>query len=218
MAADAGTLHLLAVSAGLGLLGFVEPCTVGSSLLFVKYLEGRGMTSKVRATVVFALTRGAFLGALGGGAALVGAAALDLQRGFWVLLGLLYAGLGAVFLVGQQGLLMRTVGPALSRAGRDRGAAALGLLFGLNVPACAAPLLAAVLAATVGAGAALRGAAYLGIFGLALSLPLLGAVVSERGARWVDRLAGLSRRAPALTGLVFVGLGAWSVWWGLGTG
>ena len=218
MAADAGTLHLLALSAGLGLLGFVEPCTVGSSLLFVKYLEGRETASKIRATAVFAVTRGAFLGALGAGAALVGAAALDLQRGFWIVLGLAYAGLGAVFLAGQQGRLMRTVGPALSRAGPDRGAAALGLLFGLNVPACAAPLLAAVLAATFGVGAALRGALYLGLFGLALSLPLLAAVVSERGASWVDRLAGLSRRAPALTGLVFVGLGLWSVWWGLGMG
>ena len=218
MAGDAGTLHLLAVSAGLGLLGFVEPCTIGSSLLFVKYLEGRTTPSKVRATTVFAVTRGLFLGALGAGAALIGSAALDLQRGFWIVLGLAYAGVGAVFLVGKTGRLMRTVGPALSRAGRDRGAAALGLLFGLNVPACAAPLLAAVLAATFGAGAVLRGALYLGIFGLALSLPLLAAVVSERGARWVDRLAGLSRRAPVLTGLVFVGLGLWSVWWGLGMG
>lgn len=218
MTADAHTLQLLAVSAGLGLLGFVEPCTIGSSLLFVKYLEGRATSSRLRATAVFALSRGLFLGALGAGAALIGSAALDLQRGFWVVLGLLYAALGAVFLAGRQGVLMRTVGPALSRAGRDRGAAALGLLFGLNVPACAAPLLAAVLAATVGAGAALRGALSLGVFGLALSLPLLAAVISERGARWIDRLAGLSRRAPVLTGLAFVGLGLWSVWWGLGTG
>lgn len=32
---------LIVLPLGLGLLGFVEPCSVGSSLLFVKYLPSR---------------------------------------------------------------------------------------------------------------------------------------------------------------------------------
>lgn len=36
-----GIARAVLVPFGLGLLGFVEPCTIGSSLIFVKHLEGR---------------------------------------------------------------------------------------------------------------------------------------------------------------------------------
>lgn len=207
--------NLLAVSLGLGLLGFVEPCTVGSSLLFVKYLEDRPGSGKVRATLLFTLTRALFIGALGGVAALVGAAFLDVQRGFWFFLGALYVGLGTFYLLGKQGLLMRTLGPGLARVGEARGAAALGILFGLNIPACAAPLLGALLTATAGATDIARGVVAMSVFGLALSLPLVVVVFWDRGRRWLDRLAALSARVPLWTGVVFVGLGLWSIWFAL---
>lgn len=207
--------NLLALSLGLGLFGFVEPCTVASSLLFVKYLEGRDRASKIRTTLVFTVTRAGFIGALGAGVALVGSLFVDLQRGFWILLGLLYLVLGLVYLAGRQRVLMRTVGPTLARTGESRGAAALGLLFGLNIPACAAPLLGALLAAGFGAGTALRGSVILGVFGLALSLPLVAVVFWPAGRRWLDRLAGLSRRLPGWTGVLFVVLGLWSIYFGI---
>jgi cytochrome c-type biogenesis protein len=209
-----GIVDLLTLSLGLGLLGFVEPCSVGSSLLFVKYLEDRDRGAKVRATLVFTATRAAFIGSLGGAAAFLGSAFLDVQRGFWVLLGLLYLALGAVYLLGRQRLLMRTLGPALSRAGEAGGAGGLGVLFGLNVPACAAPLLGALLAAGIGAGTVLRGMASLALFGLALSLPLVVVVLWEPGRRALAWIGGLSRRIPRWTGVVFVGLGAWSIYFG----
>lgn len=207
--------NLLALSLGLGLFGFIEPCTVGSTLLFVKYLEDRGKAEKVRATLVFTATRAVFIGALGAAAALVGALFFDLQRGFWIALGALYLALGAVYLLGRQGVLMRTVGPALAQAGETRGAAGLGVLFGLNIPACAAPLLGALLTASLGAAGLVRGFILLGVFGLALSLPLVAVVFWERGRRWFDWLSGLSRRMPFWTGVVFVALGIWSIYFGL---
>lgn len=207
--------NVLVLPLGLGLFGFIEPCTVGSSLLFVKYLEGRDRASKVRATLVFTLTRAVFIGVLGAMAAVIGAAFLDLQRGFWILLGALYIGLGALYLFGRQGFLMRTLGPALTRAGEAKGAAGLGVLFGLNIPACAAPLLGALLAATLGTAGVLQGFVALGVFGLALSLPLVAVVFTARGRRWFDRIAALSARMPFWTGVVFVVLGIWSVWFGL---
>lgn len=205
------TWSLLVLPLLLGLVGLVEPCSVGSSLLFVKYIEGRSAAEKVRTTVVFALARAVFLGSMGAGAAFAGAAFLDLQRAFWVGLGALYLAIGAIYLAGRQRWLMRGLGPALARAGERRGAVALGLVFGLNVPACAAPLLAAVLAAGLGAGGLLRGFASLAVFGLALSLPLVAIVLSGRGRVWLDRLASLSARVPRWTGVVFVGLGALSI-------
>ncbi len=208
---------LLVLPLGLGLLGFVEPCTVGSSLLFVKYLEGRGAAAKLLETVVFTATRALFIGALGAVAALVGSAFLDAQRWFWVLLGAAYVLLGVLYLTRQHGRLMRVLGPKLNRARDRRGAAALGLLFGLNIPACAAPLLAALFAASLGTASVAQGFWVMAVFGLALSLPLVVAVFWSRARRWLDRLAGLSQRMPFWTGVVFLLLGAWSAYFGIVT-
>lgn len=207
--------NLLVLPLGFGLLGFVEPCTVGSSLLFVKYLEGKDAAAKVRATTVFTLTRALFIGVLGGAAAVIGTSFLDLQRTFWILLGAVYVTLGALYLARRQGVLMRVLGPKLVRAREARGAAALGIVFGLNVPACAAPLLGAILAATLGIAGVARGFLALAIFGLALSTPLVLAVFWMRARRGLDRLAALSQRMPFWTGVVFVLLGVWSIYFGV---
>lgn len=205
----------LVIPLGLGLLGFVEPCTVGSSLLFVKYLEGKTQAAKLMETVVFTVTRGLFIGAFGIVAALAGSVFLNLQRWFWVLLGSAYVVLGLLYLVGKQTVFMRVLGPKLKNARRARGAATLGIIFGLNIPACAAPLLAAVFAATAGAATVAQGFVAMTVFGLALSLPLAAAVFWPRARRWLERLAAFSSRVPFWTGVVFVGLGAWSVYLGL---
>jgi cytochrome c-type biogenesis protein len=132
-------LSLLVLPIGLGLLGFVEPCSVGSALVFIKHLEGTNA----------------------------------------------------------------------------RGSVALGLLLGLNIPACAAPLLFALLGAVAAGGASgapfISGFVSLSLFGLALSLPLIAAVLFAPARRGLDWLAGLSRRLPFWTGLLLIGLGAWSI-------
>lgn len=206
---------ILAVPLGLGLLGFIEPCTVGSSLLFVKYLEGKDRPAKVGETVAFALTRALFIGGLGALAGLIGAAFLGLQRGFWIALGVAYVLLGVLYLARKQWVIMRVLGPGLARARRTRGAATLGVLFGLNIPACAAPLLAALFAASAGTASVARGFVVMAIFGLALSLPLIVAVFWGRARGWLDRLGALSERVPVWTGVVFVALGLWSIYFGI---
>lgn len=206
---------LIVLPLGLGLLGFIEPCTVGSSLLFVKYLEGKQTAAKVLETGVFAVTRALFIGALGAAAALVGSAFLDVQRWFWIVLGAAYIVLGLLYLAGQHWRLMRVLGPTLERGRSTGGAATLGLVFGLNIPACAAPLLAAVFAASLGTATVAQGFGVMGLFGLALSLPLVVAVLWGRARAWLDRLAALSGRIPFWTGVVFVVLGLWSIYFGV---
>ena len=99
------------------------------------------------------------------------------------------------------------------------GSVGLGVLFGLNIPACAAPLLFALLGAAAAGGAAgaplASGFLALALFGLALSLPLVAAVLFEPARRALDWLASLSRRMPFWTGLLFVSLGLWSIWFGV---
>ncbi len=58
----------------------------------------------------------------------------------------------------------------------------------------------------------------LGVFGLTLSLPLVIALLWEPGRRALDRLSGLSNRVPVVIGLLFVLLGAWSIYFGLKAG
>jgi cytochrome c-type biogenesis protein len=199
--------------AALGLLGFVEPCSIGSSLLFVRHLEGRAPVAKLAETALFAVSRAGLVGLLGVAAVLLGSGFAGLQRGAWVLLGALYVALGLLHAT-RRGRL-----PRVELARGRAGSVGLGLLFGLNIPACAGPLLLALLAAAAAGGATgatlARGFVSLGIFGLALSLPLVAAVLSAPARRGLDRLAALSRRAPVWAGGLLVALGLWSIGLGL---
>ncbi len=215
--AAAELINLLLIPVGLGLLGFVEPCSIGSTLLFIKYVEGKDAAAKLSQLGIFMLTRALFIGAMGAGAALFGVLFLDIQKGGWLVLGTAYLALGVLYLLGKGGVLSRTIGPGLERLSGKRGSAALGVLFGLNIPACAAPLIFALLgAASLGAGAnAAKGFFTLALFGLALSVPLAAALLSARVRRLLDRFAALSARMPLWAGAVFVALGLWSIYFGL---
>jgi len=210
-------INLVLIPIGLGLFGFVEPCSVGSSLLFIKYIEGRSQAAKISQAIIFMMTRALFIGAMGAGAALFGALFIDFQKGGWLLLGAAYILLGIFYLLGKGGVLSRSIGIGMGRIFGMRGSAALGVLFGLNIPACAAPLVFALLGATaVGTSANVAtGFVTLALFGLALSLPLVAALWVAPVRRLLDRLAGLSVRMPFWTGVLFVALGLWSAYFGL---
>jgi cytochrome c-type biogenesis protein len=206
------------VPIGLGLVGFVEPCSIGSTLLFIKLMEGKAPAVKVGQVAAFAFSRAVLIGLLGAAAAVIGAAFLGLQKAGWIVLGLVYLAIGILYLTGHIAWLMRSVGPRLASLGDLRASAALGLLFGLNIPACAAPLLLALLAAAAAgatAGGVAGGFGSLALFGLALSLPLVVAVLFRRAQRALDWLASLTGRVPRWTGMLLIALGLWSVWFGL---
>lgn len=204
---------------GLGLLGFIEPCSIGSTLVFIKLMEGRPAAVKLRQVGMFTAARAVFVGTLGAIAVVVGSAFIGFQKVMWSALGALYVALGLLFVTGRAGYFMTSLGPSLARIGEVRGSAALGLLFGLNIPACAAPLLFALLGAAAASGVSGATLGYgflsLALFGLALSLPLAIAVLIPAARRALDWLAGLSRRIPFWTGIALIALGLWSIWFGL---
>nr|MDA8253473.1 hypothetical protein [Rhodospirillales bacterium] len=192
-----------------------EPCSIGATLVMVKVLEGQSAARQLAQMGLFAATRAGFIGLAGAPAAGLGTAFLGFQRAGWLLLGIVYAGLGVLFLAGMAGRLMVAVGPGLRRVGAARGSALLGVLLGLNIPACAAPLIFALLGAAAATGAAggsaLGGFASLALFGLALSLPLILAVLFAPTRRAIDRVARCTTQAPVWTGLVLIALGLWSI-------
>ena len=203
---------------GFGLFAFIEPCAIGATLLFIKTLEGQPARTKLTQVLTFTLARVLFTGLLGVAAAFVGAWFLGLQKIVWILVGVLYTFIGVLYLTNRIGSLMKSIGPSLSRLQTPRGSAALGALFGFNIPACAGPLLLALLAASAAEGASgatvARGFVSLALFGFAMSLPLIAAVLFMPMRRFLDWLAALSRRIPFWTGLIFVVLGVWSIWFG----
>jgi cytochrome c-type biogenesis protein len=212
-------LNLVLLPVGLGLLGFVEPCSMGSTLVFIKFLEGERDAAKALQVSLYTFTRVLLIGAVGLLAAVVGASLLVAVKAVWIVLGSAYVALGLLYATGRAGLLMRSLGPRLGRLAGWRGSLVLGVLFGLNIPACATPLVFVLLglAATGGAsgGALAAGFVSLALFGLALSAPLVLAVVWSPARRGLDRLAGLSARIPVWTGVVLILLGLWSVGFGL---
>jgi cytochrome c-type biogenesis protein len=216
---DVATLLLLAV--GLGLLGFVEPCTIGTSLVFLKQLDGLGRREAALQTALFVATRALVIGLLGAVAALAGTAFAGFQRFAWLALGALLAALGLTYLTGRAGALMVHLGPRLDRLAewRSRGVG-LGLLFGLNIPACAAPLLfgtlgAAAVAARDPLWGIVQGFLTLALFGVALSLPLVVLVAWPAARRLLDRALAWSARVPRIIGGVLIALGLWSIYFGL---
>lgn len=203
---------------GLGLFGFIEPCSMGTTLLFIKLMEGKPAAARLGQVVSFALARALFTGLLGVGAALIGRALLDFQRIGWLFMGAVYIAIGILYLTGRVGWLMRTIGPRLANMGDIEKSTALGVFFGLSIPACAGPLLLALLASTA-AGASGRGLfwgfASLALFGFALSLPLVVAVLFNSARRGLDWLATLSSKVPRWTGALLIALGIGSAWFGL---
>lgn len=204
---------LVGLPIALGLLGFIEPCTIGSTMLFLHYMEGRSPRDQILQTATFALARAALMGALGAAAVLVGSVFVDYQKGAWALMGAIYIGLGIVYLTGHISHLKRGFGVSLGRIQGKAGAATLGMIFAFNIPACAGPLLIVLLgtAAVSEANSLLRGFVMLTLFGLALSLPLVAAVVTATGRKLFERLAHYSSGAPKVLGLIFIALGLWSI-------
>ena len=211
--------HLLVISTGFGLLGFIEPCSIGASLLFLHYIEGKSPATKIGQVIVFALTRALFMGVLGAIAALIGAVFVQFQKSGGVLLGTLYIVLGILLITGRSNALMGSLGPSFGRLSGVRGTVALAVLFGLNIPPCAAPLLVALLAAAAAGSAGFQqaGAGFvsLGLFGLALSLPIALAVLWSPARDFLSRASLVAQRVPVVIGLVLVALGLASIYFAL---
>ncbi|HQU16952.1 MAG: hypothetical protein B7Z66_06405 [Chromatiales bacterium 21-64-14] len=212
-------MDMLPLAIGLGLLGFIEPCSMGTNLVLVKYLEQRPMRSRIAQILTFTATRALLIGLLGGAAALIGTRFFGLQRVLWVALGSAYLLLGLLYLTRRERWLKMRFGALMSRQTGARGSVLLGLLFGLNVPACAVPLIFVLLGISTTQAAAgdspLTGFILLSVFGLSLSAPLVLAVLWDRARPALDWLAGLSVRLPRWTGAVLAVLGLWSIGLGL---
>ncbi|HHK73610.1 MAG TPA: hypothetical protein ENJ57_00445 [Rhizobiales bacterium] len=212
---DTGLITLVLLPAGLGLLGFIEPCTMGAHLVFLGTLENKSPARKLLSTLIFTLARLFIAGLFGIFAALLGQALIGAQKGFWLIFGVIYLILGLTYLLGKAGRLKHRVKLAPDAWRKLKHPAILGLAFGLNIPACAAPILFALIGIAATTGNMLTGFVTMAIFALALSSPLLLIAAIPKLATWLDAISHKLRNMHRVLGVIFMGLGIWAIWFGL---
>ncbi len=208
-------IQLILLPIGLGLLGFIEPCTIGGHLLFVETQSRRTSREKISAVALFILVRAFIAGLAGATIAFLGQKLISAQTGIWLVFGSIYLVIGLAFLAGRAGLMKRKISLAPAAWKRAQSPLVLGLAFGLNIPACAAPILFGLLGLAATSGTIITGFIMMFLFGLFLSLPLALFAFIPRLASWLEQLAGRMKQMGLLIGLVFVVLGLWSIWFGL---
>jgi cytochrome c-type biogenesis protein len=196
---------------GLGLLGFVEPCSLGANAVFLSYVAPLSGWRRVAEALTFTLSRGIFLGLIGAAAGTVGGPVLALQRWYILALGIVFVLLGVLVLAGGSRSLPRLPGVGIKRLQRvPPTALLLGVVFGLSAPACATPLLAVLVAHSLPLGAA-GGFLQLFVFGVAMSAPLLGLAVWRGWQRGLQRLRVLRPYVPYLAGSALLLIGVYGI-------
>jgi cytochrome c-type biogenesis protein len=208
-------VSLFLLPAGLGLLGFIEPCTIGGHLLFLDTQKDRTCLQKQRAVAVFVVVRALVASLFGGTIAFLGNKLISVQTGIWLMFGLIYFTIGVVFLFGRGTMVKKKIDFAPPKWKTAKSPALLGIAFGLNIPACAAPILFGLLGLAATTRTVLAGFTMMFVFGLFLSLPLALFAFVPSLANTLDKLGHKVKQVHWIIGLIFVALGLWSIWFGL---
>ena len=77
-----------------GLIGFVEPCSMGINIMFLSSIDRTNPAGRSKEIAVFMLVRALVLALLGLSASFVGSKLFSFERGFFVLLALIYISIG----------------------------------------------------------------------------------------------------------------------------
>ncbi len=199
----------------LGLLGFIEPCTVGSHLVFLGTLDSRRYIEKVVTTFTFIVVRALVAGLFGSLVASLGKGLVGFQTDLWIVFGSIYLGLGIAFLIGKAKWFKHRINLAPDAWKKGHNPVVLGIAFGLNIPACAAPIIFGLLGMAATSGTAMTGFVMMAVFGLFLSLPLIFVAGIPIAATGLEKLSTFLRYNRWILALVFIFLGLWSIWFGL---
>lgn len=180
-----------------GLVGGFTPCALGINTIFVGALAGKPRAARLGNWLLLASVRAALLTGLGLLFGLIGEVVGEVAAVYQQAINIGLIVLGALFIISRFRPLPL---PALSLADPDafqgrRSLVAMGLLFGLDISACIAPLVLALLAQTVLLGDWAAGGVALFVFGISLSLPALAVLSIEGADRWLLRTSQRYRNA-----------------------
>lgn len=207
--------QMFLIAFGLGLLGFVEPCTIGTHMLFLGSQSKRPIEQRLSAAAVFVVGRVLVMGGFGTMAVVVGQRLIGVQTGGWLVFGTIYLIVGLTILFHMDRVLRRRLKFAPARWKAASNPMLQGLAFGLNVPACAAPILFGLIGVAAVSNSAVLGFLLMATFAMALSLPLIPLAAAPRLALPFERFADWLRQRRWLLGAIFLLVGLWSLWFGL---
>lgn len=212
---DPNIIIFILLPIGLGLLGFVEPCTIGGHLLFLDTQKGRTKPERMNAVTVFIITRALIMGLFGALIAFLGQRLIGVQTGVWLIFGSIYLIIGLAFIFGRTGVFKQRISLAPAAWKRAKNPMVLGLAFGLNIPACAAPILFGLLGLAATSGTMFAGFSMMALFGLALSFPLIIVAANQKFATLLEKLGQHLKQKKWVIGFIFILLGFWSIYFGL---
>jgi len=207
---------LIVIPIAWGLIGFIEPCSIGINTLFLSHIQYKKDKNLFWEITIFILVRSLTLASLGFLLAWGGKEFFVIERSVFIVLGALYIIMGIIVLLNKRFPLMKNINMQ-KLVGAHRKSAHLGFMFGLIIPACALPFIFILLGKAIILQSALMAFFSLFVFGLTLSLPLYYFGLSKRGLQALTWIGKKVKNVPYLVGAVFILIGiltAWSnVWW-----
>jgi len=198
-----------------GLIGFIEPCSLGMNIIFLSYVNKFSKKKRLAETVLFVLVRGFILAIIGLLAAFIGSRFISVQSSLFIVLGIIYILMGIFSIINKYHPLIGEIN--MAKYVKGRSALSLGVLFGLVIPACAIPLVIALIGVSAVIGNIFQGFISLFIFGVTLSAPLIFIATSEKSNAIIQRLQRKIQGIKWLTGIILIAVGILtllsSVWW-----
>lgn len=199
-----------------GLVGFLEPCSLGINLIFLHRIQKFDRVKRISESLVFSFVRGFFLAVVGLGAAFIGSKFITIQSSLFVILGIVYILLGILIIINKYKPIF-TTDINFGRYFQRRGTVALGVIFGLIIPACAIGFVIALIGKALIVGNLLEGFISLFVFGVTLSFPLVIISYFRKSAQAMQIIAHKTRKVPWLAGAILIVVGVLtilsSVWW-----
>lgn len=207
--------ELIIVPLLLGLLGFIEPCSLGINGIFLARIQSLDKLTRIKETLLFTLVRALVLSLLGLTAAFVGKKLFTFQSYYFIILGIFYALMGFAYIYTKN---KNMILPSLNFSKlANKNILSLGIIFGLVIPACAIPLLLVLIGKSLLLGDLLKGFISLFLFGVGLSTPLFLISFSEKSTKIIKWLSNKAIKTHYIAGVFLIILGVItalsSYWW-----
>lgn len=211
-----GFYDLILIPLLFGLVGFIEPCSLGINIIFLNRIKHLNRAKRIYETTIFTLVRGFFLALAGLTAAFVGNKFISIQSNLFIVLGTIYIILGILSIIHMYHPVFKS---NMNLAGyfKNKSTIALGIVFGLIIPACAIGFVIALIGKAALAGNLFSGFVSLFVFGITLSFPLIIIGYFERSSKIIQKIFAKTKKIKWLAGSILISVGILtmlsSVWW-----
>lgn len=211
-----GIYDLILIPVLFGLVGFFEPCSLGINIIFLNRIKQLNKTKRIYETTLFTIVRGFFLALAGLSAAFIGSKFITIQSNLFIVLGIIYILLGILSIINMYHPIFNS-NMNFTMYFKNKSTIALGIIFGLIIPACAIGFVIALIGKALLAGNVFSGFISLFVFGITLSFPLIIISYFEKSNQIIQKISSKTKKIKWLAGgiLILVGILTMlsSVWW-----